>query len=259
MSGVGGAHHVLGIEHLLGELGHGECEKLGVQRLLVPVGAGVGSAIGFLRAPYSFEANRSVFMRASEFDPSAIKELLNQLSEEATGFVRSCDAQAPITTQYKVYMRYAGQGWEVPVEVAPQQAQEPKADEFIELFERHYKALFGRVVEGLDIEITVWSVNATTPKLSTNPNQRDVEPDVKGGDSSQLSSAAKTVGLRAIFDPARAERMEASLVNRDAMSTSEFVEGPAAIVEDETTIIVPASRIAIKRADGSIELIERKI
>ena len=235
------------------------CEKLGVQRLLVPVGAGVGSAIGFLRAPYSFEANRSVYMRASEFDPSAIKELLNQLSEEATGFVRSCDAQAPITTQYKVYMRYAGQGWEVPVEVAPQQAQEPKADEFIELFERHYKALFGRVVEGLDIEITVWSVNATTPKLSTNPNQRDVEPDVKGGDSSQLSSAAKTVGLRAIFDPARAERMEASLVNRDAMSTSEFVEGPAAIVEDETTIIVPASRIAIKRADGSIELIERKI
>ncbi len=33
------------------------CEKLGVDRLLVPTGAGVGSAIGFLRAPFSFEAN----------------------------------------------------------------------------------------------------------------------------------------------------------------------------------------------------------
>ncbi|MCA1775306.1 MAG: hydantoinase/oxoprolinase family protein, partial [Loktanella sp.] len=39
------------------------CEKLGVDRLLVPPGAGVGSAIGFLRAPFSFEANRSVYMR----------------------------------------------------------------------------------------------------------------------------------------------------------------------------------------------------
>ena len=38
------------------------CEKLGVDRLLVPQGAGVGSAIGFLRAPFSFEANRSVYM-----------------------------------------------------------------------------------------------------------------------------------------------------------------------------------------------------
>jgi len=36
------------------------CEKLGINRLLVPPGAGVGSAIGFLRAPFSFEANRSV-------------------------------------------------------------------------------------------------------------------------------------------------------------------------------------------------------
>ncbi|WP_370269268.1 hydantoinase/oxoprolinase family protein, partial [Nioella sp.] len=36
------------------------CEKLGIARCLVPVGAGVGSAIGFLRAPFCFEANRSV-------------------------------------------------------------------------------------------------------------------------------------------------------------------------------------------------------
>ena len=33
------------------------CEKLGVARCLIPQGAGVGSAIGFLRAPFSFEAN----------------------------------------------------------------------------------------------------------------------------------------------------------------------------------------------------------
>ena len=42
----------------------------------MPPGAGVGSAIGFLRAPFSFEANRSVYMKLSDFDaPPVIRTL----------------------------------------------------------------------------------------------------------------------------------------------------------------------------------------
>ena len=65
------------------------CEKLGIDRLLVPAGAGVGSAIGFLRAPFGFEATRSVYMRLADFDADRIKALLKDLGEEATGFVLS--------------------------------------------------------------------------------------------------------------------------------------------------------------------------
>ena len=86
------------------------CEKLGVERLLVPPGAGVGSAIGFLRAQFSFEANRSVYMKLSDFDGPRIKSLLSDLKAEATGFVRTCDAVSPILSEFKVYMRYTGQG-----------------------------------------------------------------------------------------------------------------------------------------------------
>ena len=62
------------------------CEKLGIDRMLVPAGAGVGSAIGFLKAPFSFEATRSVYMRLSNFDTSTVKALLSELRDEATGF-----------------------------------------------------------------------------------------------------------------------------------------------------------------------------
>ena len=140
------------------------CEKLGVERLLVPPGAGVGSAIGFLRAPFSFEANRSVYMKLSDFDAEKIKVLLTDLRDEATGFVRTCDEASQILSEFKVYMRYTGQGWEIPIPLQEDQAMNPDAATFERRFKEEYTKLFGRPVAGMDIEITVWSVNATTPQ-----------------------------------------------------------------------------------------------
>ncbi len=219
------------------------CEKLGVERLLVPPGAGVGSAIGFLRAPFSFEANRSVYMKLSDFDSMRIKALLSELQQEATGFVRTCDADADILSEFKVYMRYTGQGWEIPIVLSETQAMDPDAETFERLFEEDYTKLFGRVVSGLDIEITVWSVNATTPPEKVTP-ERAANP---GAD-------AKAIGTRDVFDPALADFVEASVVLRDDMVAGVQVKGPAAITEDETTIIVPASRRAIRQPDGCIDL-----
>ena len=89
------------------------CEKLGINRLIVPPGAGVGSAIGFLRAPYSFEATRSVYMRLDRYDEAAAREIFAALRDEARGFVLNCDAGATVLADHKLYMRYVGQGWEI--------------------------------------------------------------------------------------------------------------------------------------------------
>ena len=219
------------------------CEKLGVARLLVPTGAGVGSAIGFLRAPFSFEANRSVYMRLSHFDGDVIKSLLSDLQSEATGFVRTCDATSDIISEFKVYMRYAGQGWEIPVALTEAQAMNPDAATFQRLFEEDYTKLFGRTVTGMDIEITVWSVNATTP-----PEKVARVAEATAGE------AAKAVSNRALFDAGLGHALPADVINRDTMTTGQTVQGPAIITEDETTIIVPSARRAIAHPDGTIEL-----
>ena len=219
------------------------CEKLGVDRLLVPTGAGVGSAIGFLRAPFSFEANRSVYMKLSDFKPDVIKSLLTELQDEATGFVRSCDATSDIISEFKVYMRYTGQGWEIPISLSVEQAMLPDADTFLKLFEADYSALFGRTVDGMDVEITVWSVNATTPPEQVA--QIALAPD-KG--------AATVAGQRALFDPALATVTDAQVVLRNDMKTGQTVQGPAVVTEDETTIIVPSSRQVTAQPDGTIDM-----
>ena len=219
------------------------CEKLGVDRLLVPTGAGVGSAIGFLRAPFSFEANRSVYMKLSNFKPDVIKSLLTELQDEATGFVRSCDATSDIISEFKVYMRYTGQGWEIPISLSAEQAMLPDADTFLKLFEADYSALFGRTVDGMDVEITVWSVNAATP-----PEQ--VAQIALASDT----GAATVADQRALFDPALATVTDAQVVLRNDMKTGQTVQGPAVVTEDETTIIVPSSRQVTAQPDGTIDM-----
>ncbi len=220
------------------------CEKLGVNRLIVPPGAGVGSAIGFLRAPYSFEANRSVYMTLSDFHPQVIRSLLSALQAEATGFVRTCDETSDILSEFKVYMRYAGQGWEIPITLTQEQAMNPDKATFTARFEEDYTKLFGRTVTGLDIEITVWSVNATTPPETVAPVA-----------ATRGESKASPQGQRAVFDAASGRFLDADVIDRTTMRTGQRVHGPAAVTEDETTIIIPASRAAIRQPDGCIDVV----
>jgi len=62
-------------------------EKIGIARVLVPSGAGVGSAIGFLRAPVGYEVVRSLYQRFSTFDVGAVNALLDDMAAEAEGVV----------------------------------------------------------------------------------------------------------------------------------------------------------------------------
>jgi len=113
----------------------------------------------------------------------------------------------------------------------------------LQAFEKGYAALFGRTVEGMDIEITVWSVNATTPV-------DDTEPSVDVAATDQATIAAQ----REMYDAQREQMATASVVSRDQLQDGQFIEGPAAIVEDETTIIVPRNRTALLQADGCIDV-----
>lgn len=217
------------------------CEKLDIRRCLIPQGAGVGSAIGFLRAPFSFEANNSVFMQLSSFDPVRVKQLFADMEKEASAFVRSCDQDAKIKTEYKVYMRYAGQGWEIPVPLTVQHITKPDKADYKACFEREYEQLFARTVAGMEIEITVWSVNAYTEP-----------PEVRSVQQKGHQRTLETTNTRPLFDPALSTFVNAAVAQRDAVKDTTQIIGPAMLTEDETTIIVPSSRDAVACGDGTI-------
>ena len=219
------------------------CEKLAVADLLVPPGAGVGSAIGFLRAPFGFESVRSAYMRLSSFDAAKANQLVHELIEEATSFVRTGAGSVEPELECTAFMRYVGQGWELPVNVPIEQLGNADGQALKAGYDGEYEAFFGRTIDGLDIEIVSWSLRASSPVAK--PQRRPL---------TEKGTPARVSGKRRLFDARLEAYQTAAVVDREHMRAGDWVAGPAVITERETTTIVTASREAVMQADGCLLL-----
>ncbi len=222
------------------------CEKLGISRAIIPPGAGVGSAIGFLRAPFSFEVTKGNFQRLNAFSPESANMMLDRMKTEVHGFLNDCNADESRAETLTAFMRYKGQGWEIPVRTSLRCFDEMAVEELQDAFETEYAALFGRTVDGLEIEVTGWSLLAATSGLP-----------IKKPEALVKSIRHPVNQSRKLYDAALRREVDAAEVLREHMNPGCEVEGPAIIVESETATVVTSAFRAIGQHDGSL-LLERK-
>jgi N-methylhydantoinase A len=77
--------------------------------VLIPANAGVGSAVGLLRAPVAYEIVRGRLIRLSEFDAAAANRLIAEMRAEAEAVVRQGAPEAEkLAEQRSAFMRYRG-------------------------------------------------------------------------------------------------------------------------------------------------------
>ncbi|MGR3374180.1 hydantoinase/oxoprolinase family protein [Pseudooceanicola nanhaiensis] len=221
------------------------CEKLGIDRCLIPQGAGVGSAIGFLRAPFGYEALASRIMALSRFEAGTLNALLDDLKSNAESFVRT-GTSGEIEREITAYMRYAGQGWEIPVVLPDRAFADADREMIAEAFRSRYAAFFGRAVEGPEIEFVTFSVKAQ----DIRPAPATVRLDTAG-------ARVPAADSRPVFDPARGAALATAILARDSLAPGARVEGPAVIVEAETSTIVTSPFDAVIQPDGTILLIRK--
>ncbi|MFS2160544.1 hydantoinase/oxoprolinase family protein [Pseudomonas sp. Pseusp122] len=222
------------------------CEKMGVSRFLVPAGAGVGSAIGFLRAPFGYEAVRSSFVRLSEFDAPQVNALIEDMQAESIGFLRQGMPEGEPELECTAFMRYVGQGWEIPVSVPFKSFSASDTAQFKTLFEAAYTMFFGRPIEGPDIEIVSWSVKASSPLLAVEPVEQI-----------KASYRAEEVARRQVFDVVSGGFVEAGIFQREELQPGARVDGPAIIAERETSTFVSSSFTATVQPDGCLMVVRR--
>ncbi len=218
-------------------------EKLGIARVLVPANAGVGSAVGLLRAPVAYEIVRGRLMRLDSFDAASVNRLFAEMRTEAEAIVRRGAPAAKLVEQRSAFMRYRGQGHEIAVELPVRDLTAGDRSTIRELFEAVYRRLYSRPIPGVDIEILSWVVAVRAPSeghLAAPARERPSDP--------------KPASRRPIFDPAIGEFKEVPIYWRPDLAPGARISGPAVIAEDETSTVVSARFDARIDRFGYIEL-----
>ncbi|MCR0980525.1 hydantoinase/oxoprolinase family protein [Roseomonas populi] len=223
--------------------GYRVAEKIGVNRLLVPSGAGVGSAIGFLRAPVGYEVVRSLYQRFRTFDAAAVNALLEEMSAEARRVVAAAAFGAELVERRIAYMRYVGQGHEIAVELPVKALAAADVAEVRAAYDREYAAFYDRPVPGSDVEILSFAVTVATVV--------DAPPPVAEVDAAPAPAPVRSLAVR---DTAKGEVSDWPVYERDTFAPGAAVPGPCIVAEAETSTLVGPSWTCRMDGLGYLEL-----
>src|SRR5262249_14390795 len=221
-------------------------EKLGMDRILIPTSAGVGSAVGFLRAPIAYEIVRSRLQKLSAFDAAAANALYGEMRAEAEAIVRRGAPDAALKEERHAFMRYRGQGHEVMVPLPAGRYAAGDGARLAAAFEAAYRALYSRIIPGVDIEVVSWALSLRAPVELAVETPQPTEP-----------YRPQPSGRRSLFDPGTGETIEVEVYRRADLRAGARIAGPALIVEDETSTVVSPAFDASVDGYGYIELQRR--
>ncbi|MBN9516815.1 MAG: hydantoinase/oxoprolinase family protein [Alphaproteobacteria bacterium] len=220
--------------------------KLGMKRVIVPVGAGVGSAFGFLRAPIAYEVVRTRHVRLDMFDAKMLNELFVAMRLEAEAVVQPAAPGEKLVEQRQAFMRYRGQGHEIAVPLPNEPFGVDATRELRHRFEATYETVFGRAIPKLEVEALTWTLSLATDRPLPAPAK-----------AIAVLAAPAPSGHREVLDPASGVREQAAIHERNALKPGMVLDGPALIVEDGTTTVVPRGFAARLNSVSQIVLEDR--
>jgi N-methylhydantoinase A len=217
-------------------------ERLGIERVIIPTGAGVGSAIGFLRAPVAYEITRSFHQPLDRPDAGRLNTLFHEMHRDALAVVEPGTLGGAVREQRLAYMRYVGQGHEIAVPLPVGTYDDTITEQLRDSFEERYKAVYGRTIPTLAVEALGWSLTLTT-EVDPPASRPDPEP----------KPAAEPAGHREIFEPGQCRFITVPVYQRAQLEPGTRITGPAVIEEDETSTVISSRFDAVINGFAYIE------
>jgi N-methylhydantoinase A len=221
--------------------GFGVARILHSPRMLVPFGAGVTSAIGFLTAPLAFDFVRSFLAQLDTVNWEHVNALLADMAGQGDAILaRSGVPPDDRRFSRQVDLRYVGQGHEIRVDL-PDGPLGPDSLSTIRLtFERVYSSLFGRTGPDVPLEGVSWRLLASGPVPSVNLHAAQL--DARSGNDARKSE-------RQVYFPESEEHRPVPVYDRYLLAPGSAFEGPAIVEEREsTTVIGPGARVEVDQS-----------
>ncbi len=219
---------------------------LGMREVIVPLGAGVASAIGALTAPMSLPFARSYMTLLEECDWSQVGQLYADMKSEAEQALKTAEnLNGEVWYQMAADMRFAGQYHELRVELSEGVPDESRVPEIIDAFHASYSEVYGRIPPGMKVEVLNWHLTAVAPgapfNLAHQPEQDiDISKALKG--EREVYFREPEPGYRSI-----------PVYDRYRFVPGMKTDGPCIIEEPESTIVVPPGSSV--RVDGYLNVV----
>jgi len=153
---------------------------------------------------------------------------------------------APTRQGRIAFMRYVGQGHEIPV---PLPARRLVADDVAAIraaYDTQYSRFYDRPVPGSDVEILSYAVTVAT-----------IADYADAVVSSDESSAARPSRMQAVRDTASGEVVDWDVYDRASLGIGATLRGPAIVAEDETSTLVGPGWTARIERHGYIEMVRK--
>ena len=222
-------------------------EKLGIDRVIVPRDAGVGSAVGFLRAPIAFELQRSLPQRLDALAVPALNALLDGMAAEAHAVVQRAAGDAARTETRETFARFVGQGHEIAVTLPARRLVPDDAHGLRTAFHARYAALYGTIVPDLPVELLTWKLRVEAGAARA-PAPAATLPD---------GQTRTPASWRDVTDPASGQRVRTGVFSRTTLRPGDRIAGPALVTERDTTTVIPNSFDLVVDDQNSLVLTRR--
>ncbi len=218
---------------------YGLAKLLKVPRIIVPMGAGVISAFGFLVTAPAIDDARGYLVRLDRVDWNRVNGIFAEMETRARAILGGSGAgRRNIHFEWQADMRYLGQGFEVTVSLPAGPLGAEHADDIRERFRATYRALFDHVATGVPVEAVNWRLNAALPaqEISLAFSPVDTAPERPS---------------RSVYFPGFG-RVQTRVYDRYALKTGDVVHGPAAFEERETTFSIGPDAVASVDAHANL-------
>lgn len=200
--------------------------SLGVQKILVPRHPGVLSAFGLLMADITSDASQALLLPLEELstNPKRLKAVVNQLESVVLSRLDSEAAQLDCSLD----LRYTGQSYELTVPLSLP-ATSKSIDLAGEAFHAAHSARYGYSTPGLPVESVAVRLQASIAQSQKIPSPNE---NAMNRPFSLADAPCTSVYFTAD------EPLEVPLLSRDLLNEGCGFEGPALVVQYDSTLVI---------------------
>jgi N-methylhydantoinase A len=214
-------------------------EEVGITRVLVPPSPGTLCALGCVVMEVRSDFIQSVGLLLDAIRPEQLEKAFLALEQRARGWL--VDEQVEVGEHLimrSADMRYRGQSFEIQVRMPARQLDPSEVQTF---FTDAYHRIYGVADPTRPIEVIT---------LRTSIVGHQLRPDSPEADGAAAQESAPRAGCRRIFY--RGRWIEAALIQRGDLRQGHAFDGPAIIVQYDTTVFVTPGYRAVIDAAGNL-------